>query len=89
MSSPVDEIELTPEQKRRIADAAERAGRTWSEVLESALRSYVDKSVAHRKDFGTKSFYDVLMEDGAVRLLEDGPPDLSTNPKYLEDLGRD
>lgn len=89
MSSPVDEIELTPEQKRRIAEAAERAGRTWSEVLESALRSYEDKSVPRRKDFGTKSFYDVLMEDGAIGMLEDGPPDLSTNPKYLEDLGRD
>lgn len=89
MSSPVDEIELTPEQKQRIAEAADRMGRPWPEVLESALRKYEDTSVPRRTDFGTKSFYDVMLEDGVIGMLEDGPPDLSTNPKYLEDLGRD
>lgn len=89
MASPVDEIELTPEQKQLIADAAKRVGRPWPEVLEWALRKYEDASGVRHKDFGNKTFMDVFLEDGDVELLEDGPPDLSTNPRYLEGLGRE
>jgi len=87
MASPVNDIELTPEQKQRIADAADRVGRPWPEVLESALRRFIDTSVSRRPDSGTKSFYDVMLEDGVIGIVKDAPPDLSTNPKYMEGFG--
>ena len=37
MAIDLREIELTEEQKRRIAELAEQSGRPWSEVLDEQL----------------------------------------------------
>lgn len=34
------------------------------------------------------TLYEILDEAGLIGCLEDGPPDLSTNPKYMEGFGK-
>ena len=36
-----------------------------------------------------KSLYEGLKEIGAIGAVKDAPPDLSTNPKYMEGFGKD
>ena len=35
-----------------------------------------------------RTMYDALMARGLIGCLEDAPPDLSTNPKYMEGFGQ-
>lgn len=35
------------------------------------------------------SAYDVAQQLGIIGCIKDGPPDLATNPKYMEGFGRD
>lgn len=88
MPTSPDEIQLTAQQKHRIADVADRIGRPWPEVLSEALRAY-RPAVAHNGNGVTeKSLYDLMVEDGVLGIVKDTPPDLSTNPKYMEDFGK-
>lgn len=89
MSSPVETIELTPDQKREIAETAARAGRPWQEVLSDALQSYCPRRAVASVQGRQKSFYDRLNDAGLIGMVKDAPPDLSTNPKYMEGFGRD
>jgi predicted DNA-binding antitoxin AbrB/MazE fold protein len=34
-----------------------------------------------------ETLYDVLSKDGWIGSIKDAPPDLSTNPKYMEGFG--
>jgi predicted DNA-binding antitoxin AbrB/MazE fold protein len=34
-----------------------------------------------------ETLYDILSKDGWIGSLKDAPPDLSTNPKYMEGFG--
>jgi predicted DNA-binding antitoxin AbrB/MazE fold protein len=36
-----------------------------------------------------KTLFDMLNEVGLIGSIKDGPPDLSTNPKYMEGFGKD
>jgi hypothetical protein len=85
----VESIELTLDQKRQIAETAERAGRPWPEVLSAALLSYRPPRVENGNGQRQRSFYDALNEAGMIGMVKDAPPDLSTNPKYMEGFGRD
>lgn len=82
-------IELSPEQKRQLADFSERTGRPWDQVLSEALTSFCPKNGPRHPD-AARSFYDVMKEDGAIGVVRGGlPQDLSTNPKHLEGFGCD
>ena len=82
-------IELTPEQRQQLADLADRAGRTWEEILSQALSAYRPRNSA-KPPTSRRSFYDVMMEDGAIGIIKDGlPHDLSTNPQHMEGFGCD
>ena len=35
------------------------------------------------------TLFDVLNEVGWIGSIKDGPPDMSTNPKYMEGFGKD
>lgn len=35
------------------------------------------------------TLYDAMNERGLIGFMEDAPPNLSTNPKYMEGFGRD
>lgn len=89
MSPSAEAIELTAEQKREIAETAARAGRPWQEVLSAALRTYRPPVASEDAGQQQKSFFDVMNEAGLLGIVKDAPPDLSTNPKYMEGFGRD
>jgi hypothetical protein len=83
-------IHLTPEQQRRLAELAERAGRPWSEVLDEALRRARWSNGNTHAAEGSRSFFDVLAQDGAIGVVkEDLPTDVATNPKHMEGFGLD
>lgn len=82
-------IELTSEQQQRLADLADRSGQSWEEVFSEALSAFRPRNGGEPSASG-RSFYDVMMEDGAIGIIKDGlPRDLSTNPQHLEGFGRD
>ena len=87
MSIDVEQIQLTDEQKRQIAEAAERMGMPWPDVLTEALKSYRPTPGTDGNGQQEKSFYDAMLEDGVLGIVKDAPPDLSTNPKYMEGFG--
>jgi hypothetical protein len=85
MAIDLTQIELTLEQKQLLATQAEQTGRPWAEVLSEALRhcSRVPSTVSGNP----QSFYDSMRD--VIGTVKAAPPDLSTNPTYLEGLGRD
>jgi hypothetical protein len=88
------QIDLTPEQRRRLASLAEQTGRGWTELVDdlldlapAALESQSTAAVEPNGEAApAKSLYDVLTERGILGCF-DGPTDLSTNPKHMEGFG--
>lgn len=39
-------------------------------------------------DGSVRTLYDALSERGLIGFMKDAPPDLSTNPKYMEGFGQ-
>ena len=46
------------------------------------------KPRTHHPDGSVRTMYDALLEHGLIGCLKDAPPDLSTNPKYMEGFGQ-
>lgn len=83
------QIDLSPEQKRQLAELAEQTGRPWPQLLDAVLRTYQASKGPHAATNVGKSFYDVMMEDGAIGVVDEGlPSDLATNPKHMDWFGR-
>lgn len=74
-------LKLSDSLERRVVGEANKRGVSKSQLVRDALESYLrngDKVEA-------PSCYDLSLDlAGAF----EGPPDLSTNPKYLEGLGQ-
>ena len=80
------EITLSDEQRRELARTAERTGKPWEEVFAEALRSY--RCQPSRNETGQdESLYHSLERHGLIGCIKGGPPDLSTNPKFMEGFG--
>jgi predicted DNA-binding antitoxin AbrB/MazE fold protein len=47
----------------------------------------VPEGQAHSVDAGP-TLYELLDKAGLIGCIKDGPPDLSTNPKYMEGFGK-
>lgn len=86
MSISPDEISLSAEQKQRLAQLADEAGKSWEEVLAEALQTYGIQRQSGT-DNGGESFYDAATRLGLIGCVQGGPADLSTNPKYMEGFG--
>jgi hypothetical protein len=86
MSTPPDQISLTNQQRERLARLAEETGRPWTELLDEALAAYHPQSISPNGG-GGESFFDRASRLGLIGCVEGGPPDLSTNPKYMEGFG--
>ena len=84
MSVTPDQIQLSAEQKRRLAELAEQTGKSWEEVLSDALRSYGSQ---HGGGNGDHSFHDAATRLGLLGCVQGGPADLSTNPQHMEGFG--
>lgn len=80
-------IELTPSQKHRLAEVAERMGKDYSTVLDELLSSIsLPPTEVEQSGEGAKSLLEALEAIGAIGCF-DGPSDLSTNPKHMEGFG--
>lgn len=80
-------IELSLDQKRHLAEVADRTGREWSEVLEDALQPLYTRNGGPPTSGKSASFYEAMKD--VIGIVKDAPSDLSTNPKYMEGFGRD
>jgi hypothetical protein len=80
------EITLSDEQRRELARVADQSGKPWEEVFAEALGSY--RRQGPRNETGEdESLYHSLQRHGLIGCIKGGPPDLSTNPKYMEGFG--
>ncbi|MBX9787446.1 MAG: hypothetical protein K2Y37_00895 [Pirellulales bacterium] len=85
MSTSPDQIILTPEQRVQLARLADQTGRAWNEVLAEAL-SLLDHN-NRPQVANVESVYEALVRLGLLGSIKGAPPDLSTNPKYMEGFG--
>ena len=83
-------IELTPRQKDRLAEIAELTGKDCSTVVDELLSSVPLPASQGNGSSQTaekpRTAYEAFAAVGAIGCF-DGPPDLSTNPKYMEGFG--
>lgn len=76
-------MKVTREQKRMIEQLARRRGVSQKAVVLDAIQREIGEEAFPEPQPG--SFLEAAWDlAGSV----DGPPDLSTNPKYMEDFGR-
>lgn len=87
MSNSPDQITLTPEQKQYLVWLAEQSGKPWNTVLEQALSSFEHEVLP--KPNPPETVCDAMRRLGLLGSVKDGPPDLSTNPQYMEGFGED
>ncbi|HCI71273.1 MAG TPA: hypothetical protein DF712_14375 [Balneola sp.] len=76
-------MKLTPEEKQKIELLAEKKGISKKEAVMNAVNEQVTE-------------YEIVAKPGStleklqhIVGIADGPGDLSTNPKYMEDFGKD
>jgi hypothetical protein len=81
-------IELTPQEEARFADYARQRGLEPATLAKTLITAPLPPVVADEGlgAFGGKSVADLMAEIGFAEGL---PPDLSTNPVYMKDFGKD
>lgn len=88
MSTDLNDISLTAEQRHRLATLCQRTGKSPAELLDQLLQQYSwPRADVDIRD-NPRTLYDAFAEDGSVGMIKDGPTDVSTNPKYMEGFGR-
>ncbi|MDQ6913349.1 MAG: ribbon-helix-helix domain-containing protein [Verrucomicrobiota bacterium] len=78
-------IKVPVQTKVRLKSIAKRRQTTPSKLLREAL----DLVLAGQKANGRPSLYDLSRDLFEKYPLGSGPRDLSTNPKYMKDFGKD
>ena len=78
---------------RRLCDLARRGGRSPDAVLRAALDDYEQRHAMMNAppqptDAPAESVYEILEREGLIGCLDGLPPDLSTNPRYMEGFGQ-
>lgn len=86
MSIDPTQIELTLEQKERLAVLAQQEGKNYTEVVDELLSSVSMPDKNGASGVPSSSLYEALDSLGAIGCFE-GPGDLSTNPKHMEGFG--
>jgi len=84
MSVDPKSISLTDAQRRALAELSDKSGKPWPEVFSEAISAYRPKPATNGE--GDESFSKAAERLGLVGCVE-GPPDLSTNPAYMEGFG--
>ena len=75
---------------RQIDALAEQRGCSSEEIVRVALETYAASSNGNSIDDNSQAFeslFDRLDRAGLIGCIDDGPSDLSTNPKYFEGMG--
>ncbi len=76
-------MKLTPEEKQKIELLAEKKGVSKKEAVMNAVNeSVVEYKIVAKPGSTLEKLQDIVG-------IADGPGDLSTNPKYMEDFGKD
>jgi hypothetical protein len=87
-------IDLPDDLFRLAKSEAALRGKKLKDLIEEGLRAVVDKTapgdepvqIAAKPKPKKPTAHDLLKD--LCGIITDGPPDLSTNPKYFEDFGR-
>jgi hypothetical protein len=96
MATEPSAIQLTVEQMTLLGQFAVRTGKSREEVLTDALRVYEPAETPNLQPLASQgcdrvaaglSLYERLARKGLIGCLTGGPPDLSTNPDYMEGFG--
>ncbi|MFO0898509.1 MAG: hypothetical protein U0836_13895 [Pirellulales bacterium] len=77
---------LTAEQQAHLASLVEQLGQPPSQVIDVALGGIAPRSGALTAANG-ETFFEAASRLGFIGCIDDGPADLSTNPKYMEGFG--
>ncbi len=84
MATAPEHIQLTAEQRERIAHLADQLGKPWDDALSEALSLAENRSRAKVRP--GENAYEALVRLGFLGSVE-GPADLSTNPAHMEGFG--
>jgi hypothetical protein len=83
-------VDIPDELFRRAKSEAALRGRKLKDLVEEGLRLVLEKSPAMTDEQPPAkrkpSAHDLLKD--LCGIIKDGPEDLATNPKYLDDYGR-
>lgn len=82
MASEFD-LQLPASIQQQLEALVRATGKSELEVLQEAIAKYAAENQS------SASCLDVALAAGFVAADQDGPDDLSTNPKYMEGFGRD
>lgn len=82
-------MRLTPAQKAKIKRLAERKGSTQKEAVLAAVERELAADTDEEADAIEPQPGSVLELAQDLCGSVEGPSDLSTNPKYMEDYGKD
>ena len=77
-------MKLTPEEKAKIKMLAKKKGVSQKDFIMSLVN---EEMIEYEIEVKPGSTLEKL--EKYVGIIDEGPADLSTNPKYLEDLGKD
>ncbi|MEM6392039.1 MAG: hypothetical protein AAF797_04640 [Planctomycetota bacterium] len=90
-------LELDDAEYQRLAELARASGRPMNQMAQELLRRELDShtepeqtpsdAASEPDEQSSPSALDRLMAAGVVGALKGLPPDLSTNPKYMEGFG--
>jgi hypothetical protein len=86
-------VDIPDDLFRRTKSEAALRGRKFKDLVEEGLRLLLEKEEKAPAETGQKpasprkgSLHEALQD--LCGIIKDGPPDLSTNPKYFDDFGR-
>jgi hypothetical protein len=79
---------------KTLAEVLEEAKRLPAEDQRRLIEELTQPAAPPKEDAKgengkVRTLYDALEARGLIGFMTDGPPDLSTNPKYMEGFGRD
>jgi hypothetical protein len=86
MSTGILTVEMDEQLQAKLAQLAETRGETESAIARAAIERYVE---SNRPAVPGETCLDIARRLGIVGMIKDGPPDMSSNPKYLEGMGRE
>ena len=84
MATDPNDIRLDDQLRRQLAQIADESGRIWRDIIQDALAQYVATKRAQVDQ--RESLLERATKAGFVAVI-DGPPDLSTNRRYMDGFG--
>jgi predicted transcriptional regulator len=76
-------VRIDDELERKLMKRARAAGVSQSEALREAIRAWAGAD----EEAQELSYGERLRRSGLIGCIRDAPPDLSTNPRYMEGFG--